>query len=106
MKAIKFLITIAGEIVGIYLFSKMVSWSFMETFFLGSLAIFAVIWLIIMNISRNTNMDHAINKGLTGVKTGEIQPFQVTLNPYITGALSLVIISLITTVIYYLPYFI
>lgn len=105
MNAIKFIITITLEVIGIYLFSKLVSWSFMEAFFLGSLAIFAVIWLIIMNISRNANMDHAVSKGLTGVETGEIKPFQITLNPYITGTLSLVGISLIATIIYYLPYF-
>lgn len=105
MKKVKFFMTIVLELVGIYLFSKLVGWSFIETFFLGSLSIFAVIWFIIMSISRNANMDHAVYKGLTGVETGEIKPFQINLNPYITGTLSLVVISLVTTIIYYLPYF-
>ncbi|MDM5189918.1 hypothetical protein QUF99_22100 [Bacillus sp. DX4.1] len=105
MKAVKFFITIGLELTGIYFFSKIVGWSFMETFFLGSLAIFAVIWLTKLNINRNANMDHALNKGLTGVNTGEIRAFQVTLNPYISGTIILLLISLITSIIYYLPYF-
>ncbi|WP_459499501.1 hypothetical protein [Bacillus sp. C1] len=105
MKAIKFFITLTLEVIAIYFFSKTVGWPFMETFFLGSLAILAITWLTIMNISRNANMDHAVYKGLTGVETGEIKPFAITLNPYIMSTLSLVGISLIVTIIYYLPYF-
>ncbi|KFN01981.1 hypothetical protein D0U04_08985 [Bacillus clarus] len=105
MKIVKLCLTIILELAGIYLFSKMVGWSFMESFFLGSLAIFAIIWLIIMSIYRNNNMDHAVNKNLTGVETGEIRPFQIVFTPYIAGTLSLVVISLIISIVYYLPYF-
>ncbi|KEK26127.1 hypothetical protein [Bacillus gaemokensis] len=99
MKAIKFIMTIAFEFVGIYLFSKIVDWSFMEIFFLGSLAIFGVIWLLTLNINLSANVDHAI------YKTGIVKPFRFIWNPYIMGTISLIAISLITSIIYYLPYF-
>ncbi|MBJ8030202.1 hypothetical protein [Bacillus cereus group sp. N21] len=100
MKVIKFFVTIALEFVGIYLFSKMVDWSFMEAFFLGSLAIFGVIWLLALNINLNANMDHTI------YKTGIVKPFQFIWSPYIIGTISLIAINLITSIIYYIPYFI
>lgn len=102
MKALKISLTIVVELAIIYLFSKFVGWSFMESFFLGSLAI---TWLIIMSNFRNNNMDHAMNKTFTGVETGEIRPFQIVLTPYIMGTLSLVTVSFVITAIYYLPYF-
>ncbi|PEY41672.1 hypothetical protein CN354_07660 [Bacillus cereus] len=105
MKVIKFIMTIALEFVGIYLFSKAVGWSFMETFFLGSMAIFGIIWLVALSMNRNANMDHALYKGVSGVDTGEVKPFQIILSPYIIGTISLVAISLITSIIYYSPYF-
>ena len=101
MRAIKFIITITLEVIGVYLFSKLVSWSFMETFFLGSLAIFGIIWLLALNINLNANMDHTIYK--TG--KGKGKPFQFIWSPYIMGTISLIAISLITSIIYYLPYF-
>ncbi|WP_242143819.1 MULTISPECIES: hypothetical protein [unclassified Bacillus cereus group] len=48
MKILKFSLTIVVELAIIYLFSKVIGWSFMESFFLSSLAIFAITWLIIM----------------------------------------------------------
>ncbi|MCI0763345.1 hypothetical protein [Bacillus sp. TL12] len=99
MNAIKFIITITLEVIGIYLFSKLASWSFIETFFLGSLAIFGIIWLLALNINLNANMDHTI------YKTGKVKPFQFIWSPYIMGTISLIAISLITSIIYYLPYF-
>ncbi|HDR7661024.1 hypothetical protein [Bacillus wiedmannii] len=105
MKVLKISLTIVIELALIYLFSKLVGWSFMETFFLGSLAIFAIMWLIIMNTHRNNITDHAISKTLTGVETGEIKPFQIVFTPYMAGTLSLVLISFVITAIYYLPYF-
>ena len=105
MKALKISLTVVVELALIYLFSLLVGWSFIETFFLGSLAIFAIMWLIIMSNHRNNITDHAISKTLTGVETGEIKPFQIVLTPSIMGTLSLVLVSFIVTAIYYLPYF-
>lgn len=105
MKALKISITIVVELAIIYLFSKMVGWPFMESFFLGSLAIFAITWFIIMSNHRSNITDHAISKTLTGVETGEMKPFQIVLTPYIMGTLSLVLVSFVITAIYYLPYF-
>ncbi|EMY5503836.1 hypothetical protein MHB59_21960 [Bacillus sp. FSL L8-0642] len=105
MKVVKISLTVVVELALIYLFSKLVGWSFMETFFLGSLAIFAIMWLIIMNTHRNNITDHAISKTLTGVETGEIKPFQIVFTPYMAGTLSLVLVSFIITTISYLPYF-
>ncbi|MGE7631479.1 hypothetical protein ACQKMZ_03785 [Bacillus paramycoides] len=105
MKALKISLTIVVDLALIYLFSKMVGWSFMETFFLGSLAIFAIAWLIIMSNHRNNITDHVVSKTLTGVETGEIKPFQIVVTPYIAGTLSLVLVSFVITAIYYLPYF-
>ncbi|QBP94418.1 hypothetical protein E1A90_27895 [Bacillus mycoides] len=105
MKALKISLTIVVELAIIYLFSKMVGWSFIESFFLGSLAIFAITWLIIMSNFRNNNMDHVTNKTFTGIEIGEIRPFQIVLTPYIMGTLSLVTVSFVITAIYYLPYF-
>ncbi|KLA27789.1 hypothetical protein B4080_4528 [Bacillus cereus] len=42
MKALKVSLTVVVELALIYLFSLLVGWSFIETFFLGSLAIFAI----------------------------------------------------------------
>ncbi|MDG1568593.1 hypothetical protein [Bacillus cereus] len=105
MKALKVSLTVVVELALIYLFSLLVGWSFIETFFLSSLAIFAIMWLIIMSNHRNNITDHAISKTLTGVETGEIKPFQIVLTPSIMGTLSLVLVSFIITAIYYLPYF-
>ncbi|SCN41102.1 Uncharacterized protein BC88300_03428 [Bacillus cytotoxicus] len=77
----------------------------MDTFFLGTLTIFAITWLIIMSKHRNNMTNHAINKTLAGVETGEIRPFQIVATPYIIGTLFLVFISFVITAIYYLPYF-
>ncbi|PES35164.1 hypothetical protein [Bacillus thuringiensis] len=105
MKTLKISLTVVVELALIYLFSLLVGWSFIETFFLGSLAIFAIMWLIIMSNHRNNITDHVISKTLTGVETGEIKPFQIVLTPSIMGTLSLVLVSFIITAIYYIPYF-
>ncbi|MED1411265.1 MULTISPECIES: hypothetical protein [Bacillus] len=99
MKALKISLTIVVELALIYLFSKMVGWSFMETFFLGSIALFGSIWLMALNINQNTNIDHTI------YKTGKVKPFQMTWGPYTIGTASLTAFSFIITIIYYLPYF-
>ena len=57
MKALKISLTIVVELALIYLFSLLVGWSFMEAFFLGSLAIFGAIWLIALHINQNNNID-------------------------------------------------
>ncbi|MED1116226.1 hypothetical protein [Bacillus paramycoides] len=99
MKVLKISLTIVVELALIYLFSKMVSWSFMETFFLGSIALFGAIWLIALNINQNANIDYTI------YKTGKVKPFQMTWSPYTIGTASLTAFSFIITIIYYLPYF-
>ncbi|ADY23370.1 hypothetical protein P4U05_27600 [Bacillus paranthracis] len=99
MKRLKISLTVVVEVTLIYLFSSLVGWSFMEAFFLGSLAIFGAIWLVALNISQNNNIDHTI------YKTGTVKPFQMTWGPYTTGAASLTAFSFIITTIYYLPYF-
>lgn len=105
MKILKITLTISVEVAAIFLFAKFVDWPFIESFFLGSLAIFSIIWLLLLNMNRNANMDRAITKSFTGLNTGEITPFQIRMNPYMAGTLLLLIISFITTVIYYVPYF-
>lgn len=95
MKILKISLTVVVEVALIYLFSLLVGWSFMEAFFLGSLAIFGAIWLIALN----NNIDHTI------YKTGTVKPFQMTWGPYTTGAASLTAFSFIITTIHYLPYF-
>ncbi|MGF9963111.1 hypothetical protein [Bacillus rhizoplanae] len=105
MKVFKIIITISVEIVAIFLFAKLIDWPFIESFFLGSLAIFSITWLLLLNMNRNANMERAITKSWTGVDTGEVTPFQVRMNPYMIGTLLLLTISLIITVIYYIPYF-
>lgn len=105
MKVLKIILTISVEIAAIFLFAKFVGWSFIESFFLGSLAIFSITWLLLLNMNRNANMERAITKSWTGVDTGEVTPFQVRMNPYMIGTLLLLTISLIITVIYYIPYF-
>ncbi|MBS9804271.1 hypothetical protein [Bacillus cereus] len=99
MKALKISLTVVVELALIYLFSLLVGWSFMESFFLGSLGIFGTIWLIALNINQNANIDHTI------YKTGEVKPFHITWSPYTVGAASLTAFSFIITAIYYLPYF-
>ncbi|WP_020061588.1 hypothetical protein [Bacillus sp. 123MFChir2] len=105
MKILKITITIIIEVAIIFLFAKFVNWTFMESFFLGSLAIFGLTWLFLLNMNRNANIDRTITKNLSGVNSGEITPFQIRMNPYMTGTLLLLTISFIITVIYYLPYF-
>ncbi|MFD3447778.1 hypothetical protein ACFDTO_24620 [Microbacteriaceae bacterium 4G12] len=97
--------TLLIELVVIWLFSKLVGWSFIESFLLGSLGIFGIIWLLLMSMNQSSNSMNATSKGWYGLSTGEIRVFRFRLNAYITGSLILVIISLITTAIYYLPYF-
>ena len=71
MKALKISLTIVVELALIYLFSLLVGWSFMEAFFLGSLAIFAITWLIIMSNHRNNITDEALCTTRTGGEAGE-----------------------------------
>ncbi|MGE6345001.1 hypothetical protein ACQKIY_10625 [Bacillus mycoides] len=54
MKGLKISLTIVVELAIIYLFSKMVRWSFMESFFLGSLAIFVITEFMIRESPRRT----------------------------------------------------
>lgn len=105
MKILKTLLILIIEVAIIFLFAKFVNWTFMESFFLGSLAIFGLTWLFLLNMNRNANIDRTITKNLSGVNSGEITPFQIRMNPYMTGTLLLLTISFIITVIYYLPYF-
>ncbi|ENQ3081003.1 hypothetical protein [Bacillus multifaciens] len=105
MKILKTILTLIIEVAIIFLFAKFVNWTFMESFFLGSLAIFGLTWLFLLNMNRNANIDRTITKNLSGVNSGEITPFQIRMNPYMTGTLLLLTISFIITVIYYLPYF-
>ncbi|MDC2863463.1 hypothetical protein [Bacillus sp. BP-3] len=105
MKILKISLALILEVALIFLFAKFVNWTFMESFFLGSVAIFGLTWLFLLNMNRNANVDRVITKGLTGLDGGEVTPFQIRMNPYMTGTLLLLTISFIVTVIYYLPYF-
>lgn len=105
MRPVKILFSIALQLVAIFLFSLATDWSFMESFFLGSLGIFTIIWLFRLNKNRSANERHVSPHRWRGIETSKVKPFQVKFDSHFIASLFLLTVSFIITVIYYLPYF-
>lgn len=105
MRPVQILFSIAFQLVALFLFSLVTGWSFMESFFLGSLGIFALIWLIRLNKNRSVNERHVSPHKWRGIETSEVKPFQVKYDSHFIASLFLLTVSFVVTIMYYLPYF-
>ncbi|WP_369902661.1 hypothetical protein [Bacillus manliponensis] len=106
MRPVKISFSIALQLIAIFLFSLATGWSFMESFFLGSLGMFGLVWLFRLNKNLSANERHISPHRWGGIATSEVKPFQMQFDSYLIGSLLLLAVSFIVTIIYYLPYFI
>ena len=100
------LLTIATELIALFIISKLITLNFIDTLFLGGLGLFGVVWLFSFSMTQQNNVFNASMKGITGQKTGGIKVFRFNINPITLGLLIFCISSFIITMIYYSSYFI
>lgn len=105
MRPVKISFSIVLHLVAIFLFSLATGWSFMESFFLGSLGIFTLVWLVRLKKNMKSNERSIAPHTWGGIETSEVKPFRIQFDSYLIGSLLLLTVSLIVTIIYYLPYF-
>ena len=100
------LLTIATELIALFIISKLITLNFIDTLFLGGIGLFGVVWLFSFSMTQQNNVFNASMKGITGQKTGGIKVFRFNINPITLGLLIFCISSFIITMIYYSSYFI
>jgi len=97
-------VTVVIETILIWLVSLFFGWSFIDTIFLGGLAIFGCVWLFLLNNNQINNEYNAVTKGQNGQVTGVIKPFQFKMTPITLGLLLFLVVSFLVTVVKYYPY--
>lgn len=105
MRPVRILFSIALQLVAIFLFSLATGWSFMESFFLGSLGVFALIWLVRLKKNMSSNERNVTSHKWGEIQTSEVKPFQIKYDSDFIASLFLLTVSFMVTIIYYLPYF-
>lgn len=98
-------VTVAIETLSLWLVSLFFGWSFIDTIFLGGLAIFGCVWLFQLNNNQTNNEYNAFAKGQNGLDNGGIMPFQFKMTPITLGLLAFIAVSFLVTVAKYYPYF-
>lgn len=98
-------LVIVMEAVALWIVSLVFTWNVMDVLFLGSLAIFAIVWLTSLWTNQANNAYNGEVKGWTGQNAGGVKQFHVRFSPIMIGMVMSVIISLIATVVYYAEYF-
>lgn len=94
-------VTVAIETISLWLVSIFFSWSFIDTIFLGGLAIFGCVWLFQLNSNQTNNEYNAVAKGQNGQETGVIKPFQFKMTPISLGLLLFLVVSFLVTIVKY-----
>lgn len=98
--------TIVVESLAISALAIIIHVKLIEILFLAGVFIFGVFWFWQFGMNRSSNMDKAIIKGETGLKSGDIKLFRFQITPVMLGIISFTLVSFIVTCIYYAPYFI
>lgn len=93
------------ETVALWIVSVLLNWNLMDVLFLGGLALFAVVWLVLLAINQSNNVYNSNEKGWTGQNIGGVKQFHVNFSPVMVGMVGFILISLIVTLIYYAEYF-
>ncbi|WP_144510546.1 hypothetical protein [Bacillus sp. FJAT-22090] len=99
------LTTIAIETVVLWGVSLFFEWGFIDTIFLGGIAIFGCVWLSQLYFNQNNNQFNGYTKGWTGQNSGGIKQFHFKMSPITLGLLIFAGISFFITIIMYYPYF-
>jgi len=93
------------EAIVLYLVSSLIGWNYVDTIFIGSILFFGISWLFSLYSHQINNEFNAYEKAWTGKEAGTILPFIFKMNSIIVGQILFIILALLITVIYYLPYF-
>lgn len=102
------LATVLVETAILWGVSILLDWKFVDVIFLGSLAVFGLIWFLQLNSNRNSNEENAHLKGWNGQDGGGVTPFQFKFrgSPIVLGLLLFIVVSFCITAFTYYPYFI
>ena len=100
--------TILVETALLWGVSIFLEWKMVDVIFLGSLAIFGLIWFFTLNSNRQSNEENAHLKGWNGQDGGGVTPFQFKFkgSPIVLGLLLFIVVSFCITAFTYYPYFI
>lgn len=99
------MLTIFAQAIGLFILSLVIKWNYVDMLLLGSILLFGVSWLFPMHVNHTNNQYNAYEKGWTGKDTGAITPYIFRLNSIVLGQIIMIVLSIIITAIYYLPYF-
>ncbi|WP_430788066.1 hypothetical protein VBD025_18115 [Virgibacillus flavescens] len=98
------LLTLALEAIVLWVVSVVLTWNFMDILFLGSLGIFAIVWLLLMWTNQSNNSFNVSEKAWTGQDAGGVKQFHVHFSPVMIGMVLFVVGSFVMTIIYYAEY--
>lgn len=98
------LLTLALEATVLWIVSIVFAWNLMDILFLGSLGIFAIVWLCLMWTNYSNNTLNGSEKGWTGQDAGSVKQFHVHFSPVMIGMVLFILGSLGMTIIYYAEY--
>ncbi len=84
--------------------SMLLGVSFMEIILLGALFFFGGVWLYLYLEKQSNNVFSASVKGWTGQDAGNITLFRIHISPVFLGMILFLVLSLVTTFIYYSSY--
>lgn len=99
------LITVAIETMVLWFVSHFLGWVFIDTIFLGGLAIFGSVWLFQLYSNKTTNEFNATTRGWTRQDSGGIKPFQFNMSPITLGFFIFLMGSFFIMILTYYPYF-
>ncbi|MBM6618672.1 hypothetical protein [Bacillus suaedaesalsae] len=83
----------------------LLGWKFIDFAILGGVALFGTVWFFQMNSVQKNNQENSYLRGMFGNDTPKVSVFRFKMNPVLIGMIVYIILSGVTTFVYYIEYF-
>lgn len=105
----KNIVVVIGTILvkGILLWgiSYLLGWKYIDFAFLGGVALFGIVWFFQMNFVQSNNQENAFLRGMYGNDVPKVNVFRFQIDPISIGMILYIILSGVSTFVYYIEYF-
>ncbi|KAA0545352.1 hypothetical protein FZW96_18440 [Bacillus sp. BGMRC 2118] len=97
--------TIVVKSALLWYISQLLDWKFIDFAFLGGVALFGLCWFFQMNAVKMRNENSSYSRGMYRNDDQGVEVFRFQLNPVLTGMILYILLSGISTFVYYIEYF-
>ncbi|MFD3449455.1 hypothetical protein ACFDTO_33290 [Microbacteriaceae bacterium 4G12] len=99
--------TMTFELGAVWVISRRLHWSFVDSLFMGSFLFLTLVWMTGYNRTSLQNQATAVSRYYGGKDdVREIKVFRPSSHPFAIGTFIFALIGIITSFVYYIPYFV